>query len=120
MSSLGVLEMAATKADWGDFCKQASALMLDALHEKEGLTGRRPVHRKAAFGQVVDFFEDNRSISDPSLRDDILNLLMEVGGDGLQYYRELLHLLQSNASEDELRRYFASFSSKSDHGGPSQ
>jgi hypothetical protein len=98
--------MTATKNDWEQFCKRASVLMRDALHEKEGLAGRRPLHRKTTFGRVVDFFENNVSISDVKLRDDIFNLLMEVGGSGPKYYTELLELFESGASEDELKQYF--------------
>jgi hypothetical protein len=80
--------------------------MLDTLHEKEGLAGRRPLHRKTTFGRVVDFFENNVSISDVQLRNDILNLLMEVGGSGSKYYTELLELFETGASEEELKQYF--------------
>jgi hypothetical protein len=78
--------------------------MRHALHTREGL--HRPLHRKRAFSQVVDFFENNESIRDPKLRDDIFNLLMEVGGNGPTYYTELLELFDARASEEELRRYF--------------
>ena len=65
-----------------------------------------PLHRKRAFGRVVDFFENDKTISDVKLRDDILNLLMEVGGSGADAYMELLELFESGASEGALRRYF--------------
>jgi hypothetical protein len=80
--------------------------MRNALNDREGLVGRRPLHRKAAFGQVVDFFENDKTISDVKLRDDIFNLLMESGGTGFKSYTELLELFESAASEEVLRQYF--------------
>jgi hypothetical protein len=92
------------RSDWEQFCERAAALMRDALEKREGLGPA--LHRKKAFSQVVDFFNDSKVIADPQLRDAIFNLLMEVGGTGPEYYAQLLALFAARASEEELRRYF--------------
>jgi len=92
-----------TRSEWQQFCKRAATLMRNALDKKEG---GGVLYRGRAFGQVVDYLHNDMSIGDPRLRDDIFNLLMEVGGAGPKYYLELLNLFDAGASQEELRQYF--------------
>ncbi len=95
--------------DWNKFTERAAILMREALSDK-GSFLRRSLHRRKAFDRVVEFinFENAEFPVDAEIRGDIFNLLMEVGGNGPQYFVELLQLFEAHASEADVRRYLNS------------
>ena len=97
------------ESDWNKFSERAATLMREALSDK-GSFLRRSLHRRKAFDRVVDFieFETAEFAVDTEIRNDILDLLMEVGGNGPRSFEELLELFEAHASEAEVRRYLNS------------
>ncbi len=84
-----------TNDEWDRFCERASAIMRDALHDRITLK------------EATEFFENDKSISDPDLRRYVEYIIWEIDGSP-GCYKELLELFESRASEEELVRYINS------------
>jgi hypothetical protein len=80
---------------WNEFCDRASAVMRDALENRMTLE------------QASDFFEHDETISNPDLRRYVEYIIWEIDGSP-GYYKELLELFASRASEEELVKYLSS------------
>jgi hypothetical protein len=83
--------MATDQREWENFCQKASAILRDARDDKISLE------------QASEFFENDKSISDPDVRRYILYVIWEIAGSPL-FYEDLLRLLETRATEAELRQ----------------
>jgi hypothetical protein len=83
------------KNDWENFCARASATMRDALENRITLE------------KATEFFENDKSISDPDLRRSVEWMISEIDG-SRKFYMEMLGLFESRATEAEIVQYLNS------------
>jgi len=68
---------------------------------------RDALENRITLEQTSEFFDRDETISDPDLRRYVEYMVWEIGGSPT-YYRELLDLFASQATEEELVKYISS------------
>lgn len=82
--------------DWDAFCDEAASHIRSVILDK-----------KKPLDDAIQFFENQSAISDPVLREKVINVLFEIGGSpGMA--REMLGLFERRATQEELARWFDS------------
>jgi hypothetical protein len=84
--------MTTEKIEWEQFCDRAAAMMRGVLEDKVTLD------------EASDFFEKDKSISDPDLRGYVEYIIFEFGGSP-GYYQKMIDLFEKHATEKEMVQY---------------
>lgn len=65
---------------------------------------RDALHDRTTLEEATEFFENDKSISDPDLRRYVEYIIWEIDGSP-KYYKEMLKLFEAGATQEELVRY---------------
>ena|ERR1700722_121650 len=95
----------ATTDDWADFCRRAAHVLRAALENKITLE------------EATDFFERDKTITDPDLRRYVEYMVWEIDG-GRGAYMELLEMFESGNTEEEFVRYLGPRKARLGHHWP--
>jgi RHS repeat-associated protein len=80
------------KRDWASFCQRAATIMRAALENKIPLK------------EASDFFENDKTITDPDLRRYVESMIWEIDG-SRDYFMKLLEMFELQSTEEEFVRY---------------